>query len=204
MRLITSSRRRAVSSLLYGSRPAVRWLIRGGPPMTEAKRSRDSIIIKVSRSPLEARIHNLLPADHPTYALIKLDVMIWKMAKVNIKTGSCITGQLNGHYPRFNAIIALGALRGLSTNLLKEIETIQHSTSNLAKERNRIVHDAWFLETATGHVSQFRSVLPKRQTSGFEDINESAVYDLISRITRRVDEISRLWTKIANELQPLS
>jgi hypothetical protein len=101
--------------------------------MTDAKLSVESGTIKITGYPVEVKLHNLLPEDHPTYALIgrvaaewarlehKLDVMIWEMAKLPFEVGSCITGQMVGHAPRFNAISALGAIRGLSGGLLMRL-----------------------------------------------------------------------------------
>src|SRR5262245_49795918 len=181
--------------------------------MTNTKLRADSGTIQITGYPVQVRLHNLLPEDDPTYALIgrvaaewarlehKLDVMIWKMANIPSAIGSCITGQMIGHRPRFNTLGALGAILGLSDRLLGDLEQLANSTSGLADERNRIVHDAWFIDTGTGHIAQFRSVLPRRKTSGFVDIDDAVVRTLLSKITKRCDDITTMSNRIMDVLQ---
>jgi hypothetical protein len=159
------------------------------------------------------RVHSTLPADHSAYALIGrvaaewarlehiLDAIIWDIVGIRFETGSCITGQMIGHRPRFNAISALGTLRGLNAKILSDIETHQGKTSELAKKRNRIVHDAWFIESGTGQIGQFRSVLPKADTFGIEDIDPEKVGDIIKKIADRCNSILQLRDQILAELR---
>ena len=72
------------------------------------------------------RVDRRMKANHPVYRLVgrvvtewaqlehTLDLIIWEMAGLTYTMGSCITGQLSGHYPRFNAIQTLAKARGLS------------------------------------------------------------------------------------------
>ena len=159
------------------------------------------------------RLDVALPADHPAYASIGrvtaewarlehlLDAIIWEMAGVRHETGPCITGQMVGHAPRFNAIGALGLLCGLNASLLKEIEKTNHSLYELAKERNRVVHDAWYIDPATGQISQFRSVLPKKINFGPVDVNDQYTEELVARINKKCEIVSGIRSKMRQSLQ---
>ena len=160
------------------------------------------------------RVRNPLPAEHPAYALIgrvaaewaqlehALDIIIWEMAGTPFYVGSCITGQMVGHWPRFRAIIALGTIRKLSKPLLKVVNKTGETASELAQLRNRIVHDAWYTEEEPGALAaQYRSILPKQVIFGLEDVTEDFVNDLIGKIVIKREQVFELRARIKVELQ---
>jgi hypothetical protein len=157
-------------------------------------------------------VHGPLPAGHPIYATIGLvtaewaqiehilDLIIWELADVRQAIGSCITGQMMGHAPRFKAIQALGLLRGLDTRLLKSIESLSNQIAGLAVERNRIVHDAWYIEHTSGQVGQFKSPSHKRNKFGIDDIDVTAVDATLSKIQTKLTQVHKLRADIIGAL----
>jgi hypothetical protein len=101
------------------------------------------------------------PADHPIYALVgrvaskwaqlehDLDTIIWKLAGIADKLGVCITAQMMGVWPRFNAIQSLLIQRSnempILTELIKEVNTLSNDSRDASERRNRIIHDPWYI-----------------------------------------------------------
>jgi hypothetical protein len=155
-------------------------------------------------------VHGPLPAEHPLYATIGLvtaewsqmehilDLIIWELADVRHEIGSCITGQMMGHAPRFKAIQALALLTGLDKVLLDRIESLSNQTSGLAAERNRIVHDAWYFEHASGQLGQFKSPSHKSRNFGFKDIDMTTIDATLQKIRTKLTQVHRLRSDILN------
>ena len=92
--------------------------------MTNVKLSATSLSTNVFSSSATLSVHGPMPDDHPMLAVVgqianqwahiehTLDMIIWRLAEVEEKKGSCITAQLVGSYPRFKAIISLATIRG--------------------------------------------------------------------------------------------
>ena len=99
-----------------------------------------------------------LPENHPFYEKIgrvaaswarlehTLDLMIWELAKGEQPAISCITSQIMGSSGRFRAIKALCELRHVSTAVATEINNLDRPIFQTSLKRNRLVHDAWYME----------------------------------------------------------
>jgi hypothetical protein len=106
-------------------------------------------------------LHAPMPDNHPMLSVIgqianqwahiehTLDTIVWRLAEVEPKKGSCITAQLTGSYPRFKAIISLATIRGLDKQLISDITQMMNRMQGKTDKRNRIVHDAWYAEVTT-------------------------------------------------------
>jgi hypothetical protein len=157
-----------------------------------------------------------LPEDHPLYTDIGrvaaqwahlehlLDLIIWDLASIRHEKGACITGQLIGASPRYYAIIALAMTHGIKQQTIDIIQELMRKTINLSEERNRIVHDAWYLESPSGKTFQFRSMPRKDPAYGFKEIESAKIAYILERIQRRIDSVSNLRSTILDELQPSS
>jgi hypothetical protein len=75
----------------------------------------------------------------------RMDTLIWDLAGVEQRLGACITSQLNGHAPRIRTITALAAMLEVPEAVLKKIRTFGNTLREPQEERNRIIHDAWFV-----------------------------------------------------------
>lgn len=158
-------------------------------------------------------IHRRLPDDHPAYALIGrvtaewaelehiLDLITWDLSGVGAAVASCITGQFTNFGQRVDAILALATHKGMPVRLLKRFERLKNNMHEIAKTRNRYVHDAWYVEDGTGDLAQFQSVRPKRGRYGMATISSNDIEDVISMIRDRQQTAKELWAAISEQLR---
>lgn len=160
------------------------------------------------------RVHRRPPDDHPMYTAIGrvasewahlehiLDMVIWELAGLPQAQGSCITAQLNGHAPRFRAILALGKLKGLKQETIEAFEDLLNKTYGIAEKRARIVHDPWYQETGSGQTGQFKSFTFKDARYGIHDVDETEIVKTLSSIRSRIATASKLRAVVLAELAP--
>jgi hypothetical protein len=70
-----------------------------------------------------------------------MDYLVWQLARVDQKAGTCITSQLNGVGARLRTIIALLRLREIDEGIVKKFQVFDGSIQDLLNKRNRAVHD---------------------------------------------------------------
>lgn len=148
-----------------------------------------------------------LPEDHPFYQLIGrvvaewaqlehiLDLIIWDLTKGETVANSCITNQIMSAFPRFKAILALAEHRGHSETALAKIRSLRGKMQEISDERNRYVHDAWFIQTSgqdMSEVGQFKSYSEKNKSFGFSPITEAEIIRCIDKIKSASKKASAL------------
>ena len=120
-----------------------------------------------------------LPDDHPCFALIGLitsecarieyflDATIFEFAGLQsyAKRGACITGQMIGMHPRYQALYQLAIECDAPKPLRSEIERLHRLSNDIAQRRNRAVHDSW-LGDGLGDPYQFRTKTKKETEYG--------------------------------------
>jgi hypothetical protein len=106
---------------------------------------------------------DLPPADHPIYSLVgrvasaaahlehTLDLIIWDLARIDHQAGACITAQLTGAQPRYRAIISILKINFRTDPrykpFIEEVNQLLEGTHKPGDDRNRIVHDPWYIIT---------------------------------------------------------
>ena|ERR1700730_4175859 len=184
-------------------------MIRSKPVTIEIDRTQATLVVRAFSKP---------PEDHPLYAAVgrvaaewaelehHLDRIIWQLSGTTPHLASCITSQMIGHFPRFNAIRALVSanpkLKTASSSLLKLIEKESGKVSELAEARARRVHDTWFVEQGTGEPHQFKSMPRKKHVFGFHPEATNDMEKLIGQIAQRIEAIGNLHEKIGAALAP--
>src|SRR5262249_8026483 len=88
------------------------------------------------------------------------------------------------HYKLLNNAIA--------TQLADDFAALMRKTFDVNEERNRIIHDAWYLYTATGEPAQFKSMSFKNPKYGVHPVDMSHIDETLSRIGRRQVAASQL------------
>jgi hypothetical protein len=151
-----------------------------------------------------------LPERHPFYAFIDrissewvhleraLDTIIWELALIERELGPCITGQLNGYWPRINAIMSLATAKAIDKALVREFELFGKSISKLAKKRDRLVHDAWGDKVETIQVATFSEEKEQPVPISFSKGN---AYALISEIDAKIIELWQLHSRLRSDLE---
>jgi hypothetical protein len=160
-------------------------------------------------------VHSPLPPDHPINTMVGhvastwshvehvLDLIIWELSKTEPTLAACITAQIMGIPPRCKAIIALGKVRGLAEATLKCVERFMRKSYDVADERNRIIHDPWYISKGETEPAQFKSMPFKDWRYGIKPVTESAIKQTIETLTQRLTEAHDLRKKILDELQSL-
>jgi hypothetical protein len=145
-----------------------------------------------------ARIFKRPPEEHPVYAVVgrvaaewaelehQLDWIIWNLSQTTPQMAACMTSQMIGHFPRFNAIIALLTQHAARQELIKLVMTESGKVSGLAESRARRVHDAWYVDMASGEPFQFRSVPRKELNFSFQPQILNDLNALIRQNTSRL------------------
>jgi len=155
-----------------------------------------------------------LPDDHPCYRLIGLvaaeaarierliDQAICNVADVDLRVGACLTGQMIGPNPRFNALLQLAKNRGMSVAICKRIATLGGHASGYFERRNRVVHDSWLEDQATGEPHQFRGKPKKQESFGPVPASEAFLASELAAIRKHREDVTELVGAIWTELQP--
>ena len=112
---------------------------------------------------------NKPPDNHPIYALVgrvaaewselehQLDGIIWRLSGTSSPQAACLTSQMIGHFPRFNAIIALLNFHNAQKTVIEAADKERGKVSQLAEKRARTVHDAWYIGPSYPDPLQFRA-----------------------------------------------
>jgi hypothetical protein len=163
-----------------------------------------------------AQLFKPLPDDHPVYQTVGLiasetarierllDQSICNVASVDLKVGACLTGQMIGPGPRWNALLQLARHRGMSESILKRIKTTQGHSSDYFERRNRAVHDQWLMDDDTGEPHQFRGKSKAKPDFGPSPSPENALKDELTEIRKHRDEVNQLVSDIWLELRQAS
>jgi hypothetical protein len=132
-------------------------------------------------------IHQLIGQVASEWALFEhtLDRSIWSLLGVHNDLGACLTAQIIGATPRFNAIIALAKRKKVKNKIVEQIIDLQNRSYEIQEQRNRIIHDPWFMALGLSpQVAQFKS--PKKGlVFGIADIDQSSIEKLIEKIISR-------------------
>jgi hypothetical protein len=153
-----------------------------------------------------------LPSEHPFYEKIgkviagwaaierRLDEMIFDLYQ-NLPQAeiSRRTRKLNGK-KRVGVITSSCELCGLDPSLAKDVDSLwKDELDKLYQQRNRIVHDAWYL-TGADKVAQSRPQLPEKEY-GFPEITGEDLDELKAEIWRRLENLRDLRTNLWEALK---
>ncbi len=153
------------------------------------------------------------PEDHPVYASVgkissewanlehRLDEIIWSMIpKTSSSQLACLTGQMMGHVPRYNAILALIANYKMSSDIRKTADDLRGYTSKLSDDRNRAIHDVWYVDAESSEPHQYRTMPKNDLRYGiFPPTNLTELLEKIQRLIVRVDKLAQ---DIRGEMPP--
>lgn len=157
-----------------------------------------------------------LPADHHVYTLVgrvasewsrfehALDLIICDLANIEPEKGACITAQIMGPVPRLRVIIT--QLKQIntdeSTSLAGEFKELMGICSDVAEDRNRLIHDSWYLYSASGDAGQFKSMPFKDPKYGIIQVDVDHINKTLERIERRQSKATTLHERVKALLKP--
>jgi hypothetical protein len=113
---------------------------------------------------------------------------------VNAEAGACITAQILGAYNRFKAILALLTLHErnsqMKTAALTETAKKLMGKANLpGEQRNRHVHDPWYVFTGHDVPGQFKAMAHKDYRFGIHPTDLDNLEKTIKDIHDFADEV---------------
>lgn len=169
--------------------------------------------VKATLGPINAQAFRPLPDDHACYRLVGLiaaetarierliDQAICNVADLDLRVGACLTGQMIGPTPRFHALLQLARNRGMSEAILKRITTVQGHAGTIFERRNRVVHDSWLEDQATGEAHQFRGKAKAKPDFGPVPSSETFLSNELTEIRKHRDAVNDLVASIWMELK---
>lgn len=167
--------------------------------------------IKITGSNVVFTVHGHMPGDHPMYhkigrvaaewAMLEhvLDLTIWEISELTQPVGACITSQIMGATNRYGAIIGLCKHLPSYQKYHPIYIELMNSGYKMQEDRNRIVHDPWFVEQSTKASSQLRSMPRKELRFGFVERNDAYIQSVLDTIEHRVERLLELWSSIRDE-----
>jgi hypothetical protein len=170
--------------------------------------SDDSATYKWSVGDVTFRIHGQLAEDHRYYRLIGLlvstcshfehaiDLVIWDLLGVPHTEAALTTRGIVGASKRLDLLVAVATRKGIDSKIIDEIEMMKPKASQLQQQRNRIIHDPWYIDKDDGTVGQFRSMPKDNPCLGVHDVDEVAVVRLTEEIREQWDLVTKLWSRM--------
>lgn len=167
-----------------------------------------SVVFKPS-----VQVFEPLPDDNPCYRLIGLiaaetarierliDQAICNIGEMDLKVGACLTGQMTGAGPRFNALLQLATNRGMSEAILKRIKSLKRQAEPRFGDRNQVVHDAWVHERTTKEPHQFRGKARTNPKFGPEPVSATDLEDKLAKLRKHREDVNSLVSDIWTELR---
>ncbi len=80
-----------------------------------------------------------------------IDIEIWYFSEIRDEVGACITAHLQSAERRLQCLVAIFRLRKVDDKLIKEFHKLVESISDMARQRNRIIHDPWINTQGKDH-----------------------------------------------------
>ena len=180
-----------------------------------------AVTIKGFAPTLGPDVYSNLPDDHKVYAALGraisewanlehvLDMVIADLSRLDYPTSACISAQILGATYRIDAITAL-VIRNPNLNpsrtynkdhpVIKTIASFRGSVEGPQAERNRLVHDPWFLAVAIEEPAQFKSMPRKEWIYGLKPTPTDDVDALVTAIRSLVQEAKRLRSYLLDAL----
>lgn len=129
-----------------------------------------------------------------------MDEIICNLAGAEPAITTCITAQILGAQNRCYAIIALLIRRDLPEGLRKQFKTLINDTHGPQAERNRAVHDAWFLEPTEDIPARYKKMAREEWIYGIESVSKEQIEETIAKIRALQLKASQLRQSVSIEL----
>jgi hypothetical protein len=144
-----------------------------------------------------------------------LDLIIWELAGIDQQDGACITAQMMGAIPRYRTILTqLRHKVRVNSDLdkfLSKINKLQGDTHDPQEERNRIVHDPWYVTfewgaNLTGRFgpetpAQFKSMPHKSPRFGIVDADMEKIEKTLEQIKQLASRADAIRQEISAALE---
>jgi hypothetical protein len=158
------------------------------------------------------RAYDKPPDNHPIYGFVGrvcvewaslehcLDRLIWSLGYTISSRGACITSQLMGATARYKVLLAQLHLRAFSEpefgKYAQRVRSLMTASYEPQEKRNRIVHDAWYIDTIHDEPGQFRAFPHKNLTFGINEVDLTEIEQTITSIQKLTKKAEELFDEI--------
>lgn len=126
--------------------------------------------------------------------------VIWSLASMDDKDGACVTAQIPGLLPRMRALIALAHRHGCGDVLLKDLNKFSSRIDGLARKRNRIVHDPWYVKSDGSQFGRLEITADRRLVFEVQPETPTEVLLVASDIAEAGVDFGKLHDRIKAEV----
>lgn len=131
-----------------------------------------------------------------------IDLALWHLMDVEQQLGACVTAQFHSIHPRSKALIALLQLRRANEQSVKDVQRFMGTLNGLSEKRNRVVHDARFVD----HLGQtYRCEITAKPKVKFGPVveTEEELQNLINDISNKIRAFQKLRDRVLTEVDNL-
>lgn len=125
-----------------------------------------------------------------------IDEIIWRLAEVEPNVGVCLTAQFAGIQARFNALFSLGRSRGINAEKIMELNKFQSLSFRLSETRNRIAHDAWYIDYTSKQHYRWQRTAKGRLDFSYKSVPEAELRSTSQEIETMTDEFRSIGSEI--------
>lgn len=94
-------------------------------------------------------------------------------------------------------------LKPVLSKYIKEVNTISGQSSGIGEDRNRIVHDAWYYDKASGAVAQFKSMPNSDRRYGIREFDVARVQQTLKDIEKYSKKADNLFNRMNADIAAL-
>ena len=135
----------------------------------------------------------------------EIDELIWQLAGLEPECGACLTAQHQTVSARFDALLALSRVQNVSSEHIMQMNRLRSRSDALAKKRNRLVHDPWFVAYRTENQYRLQRTARARLEHSYVPVTleevkeiEVSIEKLIENfLTLRRDVLHAFWSPSA-------
>jgi hypothetical protein len=136
------------------------------------------------------------------WAVLEYDInsAIWALVANNDRDGACLTAQIPAIISRMRALIALVRENHGSDALVKKLNKFASEMDEIARSRNRIIHDRWLIHREDARVARLAVTADRRLVFEIEPHSTEAIADLTLEIVKASEDFAKLREEIGVDL----
>lgn len=183
-------------------------------------KSGSGAIVAVGNPQAAGRGFERPPDGHEIYSLVGqiasewahlehlLDRVIYELAEILSPRGGCITAQMMGVWPRFNAITALLTLRSAEypkfKPLIPKAKSLSGRARDISEARNRVIHDPWYIDhSSPPETAQFKNWAKTDLRFGIRDSKIDDAKKTLAQIKSYAEAALKFHQEVVELMKPI-
>jgi len=109
---------------------------------------------------------------------------IWIVAKLDPKTGACMTSQMYTLQAKLAGLLSLLKLHGAPDTIISRVNRFAENIRGPQEHRNRVVHDIWMLDNRhPGSMSRLEATASKKLKFEMQDVPIQRLKDIYTELS---------------------